>query len=193
MRTKIAVSVISMAALGVHLARPNLKLDSIALGLIVLGVLPWLSSLIKSAEVPGVGKIEFQDVKKAAEQVVANAPTPPVPSHPSEPAFLSIVDQDPALALVGLRIEIEKRLRALADAKNIPRGLPLSRLTQELQKYEIIDGASAAGLRDLIAYGNQAAHGTEVAHEVALSAVDFAPRVLEVLDQRLAQLKAGAG
>jgi hypothetical protein len=38
------------------------------IGLLCLGILPWLAPLIKSVEIPGVGKVEMQEVKTQAEQ-----------------------------------------------------------------------------------------------------------------------------
>ncbi|WP_164086539.1 hypothetical protein [Stenotrophomonas maltophilia] len=45
------------------------KLDSISVALIVLAVLPWLKSIVKSVEVAGLGKLELQDVEKAAAKI----------------------------------------------------------------------------------------------------------------------------
>jgi Na+/H+-translocating membrane pyrophosphatase len=53
---KIAVSFVAAIVLSVRLFKPNLKVDSIVLLLIVIGIVPWLSSLIKSIEFLG-----FQD------------------------------------------------------------------------------------------------------------------------------------
>lgn len=58
--SKVAVSTLALLGLGTHVARPDLKIDSISLGLLLLALLPWLSSIIKSVDMPGLGKIEFQ-------------------------------------------------------------------------------------------------------------------------------------
>ena len=60
---KIAISLVAAAVLAVRLFKPNLKMDSVVLLLIVIGVVPWLSSLIKSIEFLGF-KIEFQESPK---------------------------------------------------------------------------------------------------------------------------------
>jgi hypothetical protein len=41
-----------------------LKFDTIALGLLSIAVLPWLSSFLTSAELPGGWKFEFDKVKE---------------------------------------------------------------------------------------------------------------------------------
>ena len=56
---KIAVSVIALIVLVLRKTRPDL-LDVTDLIIVAVGLLPWLSSLIKRAELPGGLKIEFQ-------------------------------------------------------------------------------------------------------------------------------------
>jgi hypothetical protein len=60
---KIPISFVAAAVLAVRLLRPNFKVDSVVLGIILIGVIPWLSSLIKSFEFLGL-KIEFQESPK---------------------------------------------------------------------------------------------------------------------------------
>ena len=189
-KLKIVVTTVAAIALISHVLFPNLSIDAVSLGLIALGILPWLAPLIKSAELPGGFKIEFQDVKQAAEKVAAGEPAAAAMSSVPEPSFLAIADQDPNLALTGLRIEIEKRLRTLAEKYGLPRNRSLARLIADLQERAILSAEACGGLRDLIALGNQAAHGVEVAPDVAYSAVEYGPRVLQVLDAKLIQLDA---
>ena len=42
------------------------KLDTIALGLLAFGALPWIASFLRSAELPGGVKVQFQEIR--AEQ-----------------------------------------------------------------------------------------------------------------------------
>lgn len=187
---KLTVTGVAVLGLVVRLAFPELRIDAVSLGLLALSFLPWLSPLIKSAELPGGIKIEFQDVKQAAEKVAAGEPAAaataaaiPAP----EPAFLAISEQDPNLALVGLRIEIERRLRTLADRVGVVKNGPLLQLTRELEKRGVLAHEATSGLRDLITLGNQAAHGVEVASDVAYSSVEYGPQVLRILDAKLAE------
>jgi hypothetical protein len=46
---RVLISVGVLALLATQLAVPNLRLDAVALGLVVLAVLRWLSSIIQSA------------------------------------------------------------------------------------------------------------------------------------------------
>lgn len=59
--TKVTVTVVALIVFGLHITLPNdAKLDAVALGLMGLAALPWLSSLIDSAEFPGGWKIQFR-------------------------------------------------------------------------------------------------------------------------------------
>jgi hypothetical protein len=188
-RIKWMVTALAGLGLIVHVVFPDVKVDAVSLGFLALALLPWLSPLIKSAELPGGVKIEFQDVQVAAEKVAAGEPAANgmVEAQP-EPAFVAIASQDSSLAVVGLRIEIEKRIRQLAERAHIPANRPLSQLTHDLQRREILHAEAVAGLRDLIALGNLAAHGREVSPDAAYSAIEYGPKVLRVLDGKLRDL-----
>jgi hypothetical protein len=62
---------ISIVALGVILARlvwPNLRLDAITLGLIIVAILPWLSTIIESAKFGGDGRSNLERSNWPAER-----------------------------------------------------------------------------------------------------------------------------
>ena len=186
MKTKIAISIICVILGVAHLIWPDVKVDLATLVLLVVAILPWLADVIRSVELPGGFKIELQDVKAATEKVTGGKVT----SQPAQPPmggdiqFLrEIAGSDPNLALVGLRIEIERRLAQLAELAQIPATRRSAGvLLRDLMAREQIDRQTAAGLGDLIALGNQAAHGAEVSSTAAAWALDTSPLILEMLD-----------
>jgi hypothetical protein len=180
---KLAISVVAAGAITVRVIWPNVKIDLIALGLILLGVLPWLSSILESAKFPGGWEITFRDVQKAASQVTAGADSEPTAAP--KPSFMSFSAQDPNLALVGLRIEIEKRLRELAVEHGLPDLPSLRQILNELRRKEVLDQQALEGLDKLIDAGTRAAHGATVQAPVAQWAIEYAPKVLAVLDDHL--------
>ena len=185
-KQKTAITVGALLVFAIRLVFPSLPIDAISLGLLVIAVLPWLSSLIKSAELPGLGKIEFQDVKSAVDKIESiEASGPADSSSENQASYLAIAEQNPSLALVGLRIEIEKRLRALSEKAGIPKSRPLTQLTHDLAERNLLTQRSVGGLLDLITLGNQAAHGVEVSEDAAYSAVEFGPEILRTLDSKL--------
>src|SRR4051812_39805879 len=120
-------TVLSAGALLCIVARivfPEVKIDAVTLGLLVVGILPWLSELLESAEFPGGWKVKFRDLQEAAAQIVHGEAVELVQRDQD----LLINPQDASLSLVGLRIEIEKRLRRIAAASTIDPKLPLRAL-----------------------------------------------------------------
>lgn len=182
---------ISVGALGAIIARmvwPNLKVDVITLGLIIVAILPWLSVLIESARFPGGWEVKFRSLQSAAQKVISDAPAGATSDVTPRPAYLEIIERDPNLALVGLRIEIEKRLRAIADAAGIKEERSLMRLFQRLREQGVLRDASLSGLQEVVMAGNQAAHGAKVEPNVASWAADYGPGLLAALDAQLRSL-----
>src|ERR1041384_8088394 len=64
---RIITSAVAGAALGLRHVF-HVEIDAIAVGLLCLPFLPWLAPLIKSVEIPGVGKIELQEIKAQADE-----------------------------------------------------------------------------------------------------------------------------
>ena len=189
---KIAISSGAVAVIVARLIWPNLRIDAITLGLLLVALLPWLSGLIKSAEFPGGWKIEFRDVQSAGAKIIkqpdaAHLTADAAPADIPRPSYLDISNRDPNLALVGLRIEIEKHLRALARQYEIPETGSLIRLLEELRVRGVLNDRSVSGLKDLVMAGNQAAHGAEVDPSAAAWALEYGPQVLAILDAKLAR------
>src|SRR5437867_7636803 len=115
----IAISAIaSLLALG-HTIFPGVKIDAITLTLLFIVVLPWLGFIFKSVEFPGGLKVEYPDLEKAGEDAakvgLLSAPQKRIEESP----YLVIAAEDPNLALAGLRIEIERRLREIAKRRGL--------------------------------------------------------------------------
>jgi Domain of unknown function (DUF4145) len=183
--------IISFGAIGVavlHLARPELQIDVITFGLIVVAILAWLNKLIKKAEFPGGWKVEFHDVQAAGEKITRSEMNQARPVETPSPSYVEISDRDPNLALVGLRIEIERRLRKLVRQAGLTEDRPLTYMIGDLRRLGVLSEASFSGLQTLVSAGNQAAHGAEVDAKTAAWAVDHGPDILAVLDAKLHSL-----
>jgi hypothetical protein len=185
------------AAALVHTIWPNFKLDATYTVVLVIAALPWLAPVIKSIELPGGLKIELHELKEATQKVTslpattktieftnARRPIGAAAQSPDPFALIrEIASTDSTVGLVAFRIELERRLVLLAQKYQIDasrRGV--GQLLRELQKREAIPASVASGLTDLIALGNQAAHGAKVSDQAASWMLDVGPRVLGVLD-----------
>ena len=180
------ISGLAISVIWLRIWKPDLKIDALTFGLIIVAILPWLSELIESAKFPGGWEIKFRDLEKAAEKVTSDAPVKSTENLESiTPTFGIVAEQDPNIALVILRIEIEKRLREYAIKHEINETRPLSRLLSELARKEVLPKETVKGLQELIRAGNMAAHGAQVQDSVAGWAIDIGPKILASLDSYL--------
>jgi hypothetical protein len=99
---------------------------------------------------------------------------------------MAIADRDPNLALAGLRIEIEKRLRKIADTKGIDsQRLGMGQLLRRLSDAQAISPNQRSVLSDMTSLLNDAAHGAEVDDRAAEWAINVGPKLLATLDERV--------
>jgi hypothetical protein len=61
------ITVAALAGVIVHLAEPNMQVDSIVVALLVIAIIPWLGLIFKSVEIPGLFKGEFQDLARKVD------------------------------------------------------------------------------------------------------------------------------
>ena len=63
---RLLVTCGALAAAILHVLVPTFVPDAITAGFLALALVPWLAPLIKSVEIPGVGKVELQEVRREA-------------------------------------------------------------------------------------------------------------------------------
>jgi len=147
-------------------------------------LVPWLAPVFKSLEFPGGWKVEFQELQKVAvraEQagLLAAKDVAPQPEY----TFQRVAEHDPNLALAGLRIEIEKRLVALAETHGVGvQGRGLGQLLRILAQRQILTDGERSVLSDLTELLNSAVHGATVDDRAAEWAMDVGPLILKALD-----------
>lgn len=176
-----------MSIAAVHIIWPQLKIDSITLTLLIVAVVPWLAQLFKSLELPGGWKLEFQELqnatKRADEAGLLSGSVKPENTY----SFQLVVDEDPNLALAGLRIEIEKRLNLITESYQInsERSISVGRLLRILGQKELLSHQEQSVLSDMIGLLNGAVHGAKIDSRSANWAMDVGPRLLASLDEKI--------
>ena len=157
----------------------------------MLAGVPWFAPFLKSVELFGA-KLETRDLeeteKKAEDSGLVEVDKEPQKQKRHIYAFESVVGNDPNLVLAGLRIEIESRLREIAKNRSIKAdNIPLKKLTRELIEKEILSADEAASIKDLLPLLNRAVHGASVDKRAADWALEFGPRLLDALEDRLGE------
>lgn len=192
--TYVVHIVISLVALGfilVHLTCPDLKIDPTVLALLALAALPWLGKVFKSIELPGGAKVEYRDLLRAEMQaseaglLSERFKTLGSFERKEAPVYLSIAEEDPNLALAGLRLAIERALRDIAAAHGIgAERKGFGALLRVLSERQIISDEQRSVLNDLSSLLNNAVHGAEVDKRSAEWAMDVGPRLVAGLQSR---------
>lgn len=184
LKTAAAISSVALLGAVAHLVWPHLAIDAITLTLVGVAVIPWLAPLFKAVELPGGVKVEFAELEKAERKAVSSglieSDAPRVALKAAEP---ELVTSDPNLALASLRIEIERRLRRIAQRNGIPeRRIGVSGLVRELSRHELLNSQQLATLNDLLPSLNAAVHGAQVDPRATEWAATVGPQILAALD-----------
>src|SRR5579863_3065537 len=111
---RIAISLLACVLLIAHLIWPGLKIDAITLTLFGIAIVPWLGSIFKSLEMPGGWKFEFKDFAKAVTNAEESGLLAPkkvalMGQTQSDVTYSALLDTYPRLAVIDLRVDIEKR------------------------------------------------------------------------------------
>ena len=214
-KLKYLISIGALFLLLLHVFWPGLGIDITAIALLFIAALPFSGALLKALassgvrnlEVPGVIKIELSEVRAATDKVRqgwANlvlpamkakgtgtaTKAPPVeekiPVEDPIATIREVANTDSNLSLVAFRIEIEKRIRAISENLQIKsERTSLGKLIRELQNRQILPPDVAAGLMDIVALGNRAAHGAIVEPSAADWVLDFGSSIILELDNIL--------
>ena len=181
------ISGISVLLALIHIIFPSITIDSITLGLVVIAVLPWLSPLFKTVELPGGLKVEFQELLNTqikADEIGLLASSK---EHPEiyEYSYQLFQKSDPNLALASLRIEIESRLRRIAHNK----GIEINDQTGiEIMEKLVTKGTFKKNeghvIQELLKLLDSAFHGAKVDSKAVEWVNDIGPRILYTLDNR---------
>lgn len=187
-RLRQFVTLVALIIALIHLIWPKLAIDSITIVLLLTATIPWLAPIFKSLQFPGGWKVEFQDLQKASDKADAVGLLSPVSKQSektNEYSFLLIAEQDPNLALAGLRIELEKKLTTLAisHGHNIQGG-GIGKLLRELSNKNMLNNEERSILSDMVSLMNQAVHGAQVDPRAAEWAINIGPRLLKTLEER---------
>lgn len=187
-KLQIVVSVVCVGLILIHMFLPHYKVDSITISLIIIALLSWLAPSIESFKAPGGWEIklrELQILTEKAKEVGLIEEQQIQSTDTASYTFQSVAVEDPNLALVGLRIEIEKRLRNMAEALQIQDAtISVGRLLRELTARHALSQSERAILSDLVILLNRAAHGAEVDNNTAQWAISVGPSLLSSLDSR---------
>ena len=156
------------------------SISPIAAGALAIAVTPWVIQLIERISAPGGFEVVFAKAEQQLQEVAA------APDAEDLAAFSYFESSDPNLAIAMLRVQIERRLRKIAEEIVLepePRGRTrtLGSLTAALGERGAIPPEAVSLLRDLMPVMNEAVHGVELGSRGADFALSYGPRILSLL------------
>ncbi|WP_367754712.1 hypothetical protein [Flavobacterium sp. WC2430] len=190
---KWTISVIAIILTLIHIIFPKLNIDLITVFLLALAIIPWLESLFKSVELPGGLKFEFQDLERieleAKEAGLINNEVSEKEEkdvYNYDYPFIELAKTNQSLALVSLRIEIEKRLRLIAEKYSVDANRnSMSRILMILSQKGILSQQEDSTIRDMIYTLNQAAHGVDFDERTAEWIIENGPQIVYSLENKI--------
>ncbi|MEO2061387.1 MAG: hypothetical protein ABGW97_00280 [Christiangramia sp.] len=192
---QITISIIGLIFIVSHLIWPELKIDGITVILVVIIIVPWLAPLFKSFELPGGLKFEYHQLENATEKLIGAGWIKQVDSVETSKehykySFLNVVDLDSNLALSGLRMEIESRLKDLAEHNSISiKNKGINQLTRELSTNGVLTYIESSAIIDILPFLNRASHGQEVDKKIHDWVIQIGPQILDNLEARIGEQK----
>ena len=191
---QVSASLVIGLFIVLHLKYPSLPIDGITMGLLAFLFVVWFLPYVESFKMPGGVEVKIRDIVGRAEQSLASAKLPAATSGASlaphkhevfvgDSIYRELVEQNPNLALAGLRIEIEKRLKQIMRNRKLFVGSrpSISNMIAALRERGTVDPRLASTLSDVVAIGNHAAHGELVDSQTANRGLDIGERLLVVL------------
>ena len=197
-RLQVAITFVSAIFLLAHLRWPTLQIDAIAIVLLVLCFIPWLGNLFKSLEMPGGWKIDFNENRFIKDTEVAEESGLLVPQSASLTGntqsgmeYAVLLEAYPRLAVLDLRIDIEKRLRELANRNGISdKKASATTLTRELAKRGVLTDPESVALLGILASLNSVVHGADISKANAEQVLEVGKRLIDSLDERSRSIEA---
>lgn len=182
---KVLSWLLTVAAIGaaiVHAFVPAVVIDGTTALLLAVAAIPWLGSLFRSIELPGVVKVEYHDLKQAEDKARKTGLISDSLPSSSTPLYVEISTQDPNLALAGLRIEIEREIVALAKRHGIAtERRSILKLAKELTDAHVFGAGAYLALADTVHLLNNAVHGAKVEQDAAEWALTTGQEILDSL------------
>lgn len=103
---KANIGVIAFCLIMVRIFWPILKVDSITLGLLIMGVLPWRTNIIESAKLSGGWEVKFRDLEISGREITDSVsrstlgPTTVTPAEEQSPSYLAGMDDQRTYSLI---------------------------------------------------------------------------------------------
>jgi hypothetical protein len=185
---RVIFTCVMLLVLTVHLLFPQIRIDTLALTFLFFSFIPWIFPFFRSVELPGGVRIELRELKEIQKQMAEIGLLKKRKKGRKKYSFESISAQDPSLALIGLRIELERILRSIAQANGLKeRKKNIQKLTLSLSRADAITTEEQLVIHDLLSLLDPVARGAFVDVQVFQWAMTTGVAILESLETKVEQ------
>lgn len=194
--TKLTVTLVAFGTLILRAWFPD-YIDAVALAVIAVAAAPWLAGVVRRIELPGGLQIEYQDLEPVTKQVEQSGLLSTGQGDRGRRrhvyAFEELTRGDASLTLIGLHGEIEQRIREIAQSRGI-RDENASDVTliMRLIQEGILAGDEASALHQLLPVLAKAQRGVQVDERVSDWVMNFGPKILDALEERIGEISVPA-
>lgn len=190
---KIIITSVAILVAVAHVVFPAAKIDIITVAMIAMSIIPWVEPLFKSVGLPGGITFQFQDLEKIKTDAKKAGLITTGNNNDNESFtilpkydFIEIAEKNKSLALMSLRIEIEKKLRLIATANKIDTGYySAARLIDMLEQKNILTANENSVLKNMLSVLNKAAHAVEYDERVADWVIENGPSIISNLEKKI--------
>ncbi len=162
------------------------KVDLISISILFILSIPFVAQFLRKAKFPGA-EFEFKDEIRETQELVELSVEKAKDAEDAGKAKIlqfetfkvssirELLDSDPVLALAALRIEIERKLKLLADCLEIPnkQRYSISKTLEAIKRKELLSYDQTNALHKIIRMCNEAIHGALISKEEAMEIIDL--------------------
>ena len=168
-----------------------MKFDATTTVFMLIAMLPWLAQIFSKIKLPGV-EVIARDIGRVQEKATEAGMLKTPKADRPQPSYMALIDEAPAVALAGLRIDIENRVRSLvSESGGEVERVQTAKLLKILDTKQILTADEVGTLRELMGVLNQAVYGGKVSRTEAASAIDLGRRIIASLDDRFRDSVSG--
>jgi len=184
------VTFVGIILIAAHAFFPEITIDNITLALVIIIIFAWLIPHVQTIKLLGGTELTLRNMATKLEEDSARSELiqpqrvlVEAPPSKEESSRWNLLQSDPNLALASLRIDIEKVLRQIAEAKKLSlESAPLRRILNTLHNKLIIPDKEYSILTDVINVCNRAVHAETVELQTASRILDVGEAVLIFLN-----------
>lgn len=194
---QITITIVVIVIGVIRFIYPAIIIDNVTIALLVIALVPWLYPLFKSVEIPGVGKVEFQNglqdgkIEKV-ERELTKASLLDVKDPRGGGGYTTTLDvlanmkTDPPTVAFGIKTVIQQSLFIQTQEKcSDPTGQSIYELIRGLTSYEILTIQERDALINFIELLDEIAYNRmTIDHNTQDSILKLGKQVVTVLDEK---------